>query len=339
MNSTKKGVRTVFSGRRFAEQSSPAEKTVLTPFLVFLVLGLVFSTSQTAPAQQTEPSADAPRDENLPDGHQARIDAARQKAQVDLAGENPEKQQQAQPLPVEARRIDLLELMMAGGHLMWPILAMSLLVVTLGVERALALRRRKVLPPDLMGALEKPAQRTKGLDPRQIRELCRQYPSTAANVIRVMLRKIDRPHAEVEHAVSEASDREAARLYANVRWLSLAAGISPLLGLLGTVWGMIHAFFATANLPTGANKAEILAQGIYMALVTTFAGLSVAIPAAVLAHLFEGRIQKLFRQLDETLLDLLPQLERFMEQPRGNRDRLDQIEDATPEQHPAAARK
>ena len=74
---------------------------------------------------------------------------------------------------------------------------------------------------------------------------------------------------------------------------------------------MIQAFFATANLPTGANKAEYLAQGIYVALVTTFAGLAVAIPAAVLAHLFEGRIQKLFRQLDETLSGLLSQMERF----------------------------
>lgn len=314
-------------------------KIAILSIALLSTTGLVVSTPQAALAQQTEPSADAQRDEGLPDGHRARIDVARQKARADLAEEDPQKQQQAQPLPVETRRIDLLELMMAGGHLMWPILAMSLLVVTFGVERALALRRRKVLPPDLMGALETRPQRSKGLDPRQIQELCRQYPSAAANVIRVVLRKIGRPHAEVEHAVSEASDREAAQLYANVRWLSLAAGISPLLGLLGTVWGMIHAFFATANLPTGANKAEILAEGIYMALVTTFAGLSVAIPAAVLAHVFEGRIQKLFRQLDETLLDLLPQLERFEGQPRVNHDQLDQIEDATPEQHPAAASK
>jgi biopolymer transport protein ExbB len=130
-------------------------------------------------------------------------------------------------------------------------------------------------------------------------------------VIKAMLLKVGRPHAEVERAVHDAAQREAARLYTNVRWLSLAAGVAPLLGLLGTVWGMIQAFFATANLPTGANKAEYLAQGIYVALVTTFAGLAVAIPAAVLAHLFEGRVQKLFRQLDDTLAGLLSQMERF----------------------------
>jgi biopolymer transport protein ExbB len=142
-------------------------------------------------------------------------------------------------------------------------------------------------------------------------------------VIKAMLLKVGRPHTEVEHAVSEANEREAARLYVNVRWLSLAAGVTPLMGLLGTVWGMIKAFFVTAKLPTGANKAEQLADGIYIALVTTFAGLAVAIPAAVLAHLFETWIQRLFRELDETLLGLMPQLERFEGRLRVSREQMD----------------
>ena len=62
-----------------------------------------------------------------------------------------------------------------------------------------------------------------------------------------MLAKIGRPHADVEQAVAAESEREAAKLYANVRTLNLAAAISPLLGLLGTVWGMIKAFMATAS--------------------------------------------------------------------------------------------
>ena len=93
---------------------------------------------------------------------------------------------------------------------------------------------------------------------------------------------------------------------------------------------MIQAFFATANLPTGANKAEHLAEGIYVALVTTFAGLSVAIPAAILAHWFEGRIQKLFRDLDETLLGLIPRLERFEGRVRVSKTPLDRPTGAPP---------
>jgi biopolymer transport protein ExbB len=206
---------------------------------------------------------------------------------------------------------------------MWPILAMSLLVVTFGLERLMGLRRRKVLPPELISGLGRLASQKGGLDPRQAYRLCQQFPSTAASVVKTMLLKVGRPHTELEHAVSEANEREAARLYTNVRWLSLAAGISPLLGLLGTVWGMIQAFFVTAHLPTGANKAQALADGIYVALVTTFAGLSVAIPAALLAHLFEGRIQRLLRELDETLLGLMPQLERFEGRLRVSKDQMD----------------
>lgn len=214
------------------------------------------------------------------------------------------------PAP-DAPKIEILELLVQGGALMWPIFVMSLLVVTFGVERLLGLRTRRVLPQGLVRKIREmlvSPEQSISLD--KIQRCCEYYPSAAANVIHSILRRSDRPAAEIEHAVGEACDREAASLYANVRWLSLAAGVTPLLGLLGTVWGMIQAFFATANLPVGANKADYLAEGIYVALVTTFAGLAVAIPASVLAHIFEGRIQRLFRDLDELLEDLIPFLER-----------------------------
>lgn len=217
-------------------------------------------------------------------------------------------------------QINLLTLLIRGGFLMIPIGLMSFLVVTFGVERGLALRRHKVLPPELISGLGTLASQKGGLDPRKAYKLCQQHPSAAASVIKAMLLKIGRPHSELEQAVADASSREASRLYANVRWLALSASVTPLMGLLGTVWGMIQAFFVTAHLPTGANKAEHLADGIYVALVTTFAGLAVAIPAAVLAHLFEGRIQRLLLELDETLLGLMPQLERFEGKLRVSRE-------------------
>ena len=149
-----------------------------------------------------------------------------------------------------------------------------------------------------------------------------KYPSTASTVIRAVLLKIGRPHAELEQTLREVNEREAAKLYKNVRPIELQVSIAPLLGLLGTVQGMILAFFVTANADLHVNKAEQLAQGIYVALVTTFAGLCVAIPAAVLAHYFEGRIQTLFRDLDEFVLAMLPQWERFEGKLRVNRQQL-----------------
>jgi biopolymer transport protein ExbB len=266
------------------------------------------------------------QDERRPQAESGAVDPELRAEQALTAAEPTEAGGEAPAQPVGSEvsildQINLLELLKKGGVIMWPIGFMSLLVVAFGLERWLALRRRKVLPPPLIAGLAKANERGT-LDPRQAYKLCQQYPSAAANVIRATLLKVGRPHSELEHAVAEANEREADRLYSNVRWLNLAASVSPLLGLLGTVWGMIQAFFVTASLPTGVNKTTYLAQGIYIALVTTLAGLTVAIPATVLAHLFEGRIQRLFRELDEVLLGLLPQLERYEGRMRLAGDKL-----------------
>jgi len=211
----------------------------------------------------------------------------------------------------EDEGLNFLSLILKGGWFMIPIGLTSLLVVTVVIERFLALRRGRVLPNGLVRELGELAGATGTFDPRAAYRICQRYPSAAARVVRDMLLKIGRPHSEVEHTVSEASEREATRLYTNVRWLNLAAAVAPLLGLLGTVWGMIDAFHRTTQLSPGQNKADELATGIYVALVTTFGGLMVAIPAAIFAHYFEGRIQKLFYQIDELLFSLLPQIEQF----------------------------
>lgn len=207
--------------------------------------------------------------------------------------------------------LDLLSLLLKGRWLMIPIGLMSVAVVMVTVERLMALRRAKVMPAPLLDGLADLGGVPGVMDPRRAYRLCQQYPSAAAVVIRSMLLKIGRPQSEVEHAVAEASEREAERLYGNARWLNLIAAVAPLTGLLGTVWGMIRAFYDTTQLAAGQNKADFLAQGIYVALVTTLGGLVVAIPAAIFAHYFEGRVIKLFHEIDELLFSLLPQIERY----------------------------
>jgi biopolymer transport protein ExbB len=188
-----------------------------------------------------------------------------------------------------------------------------------GIERAFALRRRKVIPRKLVRGMDEMLAGQGGFDPRKAYRLCQQYPSAAAAVIRAALVKIGRPIDDLEHAAARAAEREAAKLYANIRPLNLSATVAPLLGLIGTVQGMIIAFYKTAYLPDGANKAQALAEGVYIALVTTFAGLCVAIPAVCLAHFFEGKIQRLFQQLDELVANLLPVLERYEGKLRASR--------------------
>jgi biopolymer transport protein ExbB len=223
--------------------------------------------------------------------------------------------------------INFFALLLQGGWFMVPIGLLSLLVVTIVIERGLALRRDRVLPVGLIHDLGRTGGSQGAFDPREAYRICQRYPSAASNVVRSMLLKVGRPHSEVEHTVAEASEREAERLYANVRWLNLAAAVAPLFGLLGTVWGMIDAFHRTTQLMPGQNKADQLATGIYMALVTTFGGLMVAIPAAISAHYFEGRIQKLFHHIDEMLFNLLPQIERYEGRVRFSRH----MGDARPE--------
>jgi biopolymer transport protein ExbB len=204
----------------------------------------------------------------------------------------------------------LWELFLAGGFLMWPIAGMSIVVATFGIERLVALRGSRFVPKELRDGLAALAA-GHAFDPRKAWKLCEEHPSAAASVVQAMLEKIGRPVPEIERAAEVTKEREASRLYANIRPISLAVTVTPLLGLLGTVQGMILAFYTTANLEAGANRAAELAQGIYVALITTFAGLCVAIPAAMIAHYLEGRILRGFRGVDTVVDDVLPNLEKY----------------------------
>jgi biopolymer transport protein ExbB len=217
----------------------------------------------------------------------------------------------APPVRPADKSINVFSLFLAGGIFMIPITAMSILAVTMAIERGLALRTQRVLPNELVAGLGQLAAGTGSFDPRKAYRICQQFPSAAANVVRVMLLKVGRPLPEVETAVAQASQREADRLYGNVRWLNLAASLSTLLGLLGTIQGMILAFHHLTTLDPNVDKLPVLASGIYTALVTTFAGLTVAVPSLLTAHFYETRILSLFRQIDELTFNLLPQLERY----------------------------
>lgn len=271
-------------------------------------------------------------------------DATTRSAPQDLAAKKADEALASNPAPSTAKpasskreevaNMSLWDLYLAGGFFMIPITVLSLIALAFAVERMFGLRRTRVLPPKLVqGFGDLSAQG--GFDPRKAYRLCQQYPSAAANVIRAMLLKVGRPHAEVEQAVNEASDREAAKLYVNIRPIALTVSIAPLLGLLGTVQGMILAFKDTVTLGVGVNKAQALAEGIYTALITTFGGLCVAIPAACIVHFFEGRIMTRFREIDELLFNLLPQVERYEGKLRVNKQHL--AEPSAPEQPIGAA--
>lgn len=214
------------------------------------------------------------------------------------------------PTPKQAD-IDFLSLLFKGGIFMIPIGCVSLLVVTFAIDRWIGLRNGKLLPRDFRKSLSTMIRSGDVCDPRDMYRLCMQSNSAASTIASAAISRAGRPQSEILSEVAEATQRQVDRAYSNVRWLNLAAGIAPLLGLLGTVWGLIRAFHDTTQLTAGQNRADFLAVGIYEALVTTLAGLIVAIPAAVASHYFEGRITRVFGNIEELMSDLVRSLERF----------------------------
>ncbi len=207
--------------------------------------------------------------------------------------------------------IDLLSLIASGGHFMIPIGLMSLLVVGLAAERILSLRQSKVIPRDLVEELEDLADPVEKFNPGIAYQVCLDHPSPAARVMGSMLLRTGQPLGEIESAANDTIQREADLYVSPIRWLNLAAAATPLMGLLGTVWGMIVAFHESTTLTADKSRSEQLSEGIYTALVTTLAGLIVAIPAAILAQYLENRVIKLFHNIEQLAFDIAPGLTRF----------------------------
>ena len=228
----------------------------------------------------------------------------------DLAGAASVKKQVLETAEGKQVRIDLLELLISGGFLMIPIGLVSLIVVAFTIDRMIGLRMGRLYPRKLRRSLRQFAKQVE-VDPRLVHPSVVNDFSAAGVAVRSLLGRVGRSPTEMKTSVEEALQREADRAYGNVRWLNLSAGIAPLLGLLGTVWGLIRAFHDTTQLTAGQNRADFLAVGIYEALVTTLAGLVVAIPAAVISHYFEGRITRVFGTIEEDVEALIPRFEGF----------------------------
>jgi biopolymer transport protein ExbB len=244
--------------------------------------------------------------------------------------ENAAAKPQASAAPVDATQkavdINWFEMFWSLRYWLIPFLLMSFVVLAFTIERCLGLRRNKILPRKLIKNLGALASNPGGFDPRKAYRVCQQIPCSASNVVRAMLLKVGRPTDEVEKAVTDAIERENWRLNYNVRPIALAVTVSPLMGLLFTVLGMMIVFYATAKSPIGADRAVVLAEGIYLKLGTTFAGLAVAIPSLFVAYYFEGRIQRLLRETEDLAHNLLPQVEKFEGKLRTTRGTSSAIE-------------
>lgn len=191
---------------------------------------------------------------------------------------------------------NMLEIVQAGGLPMLPILFCSFLTVVFIFERLISLRRGRVIPrPFVKRFLHQVGEGQ--LDRQQALELCQESRSAVARVFAAAVRKWGRPGVEVEQAVLDEGERTINGLRRYLRIFNGVATISPLLGLLGTVVGMIKAFNEIAT-SDAMGRPELLAAGISEALITTAAGLVVAIPALVAYLFFVSRVDQLIMEID-----------------------------------------
>lgn len=230
------------------------------------------------------------------------LTALAQQPSLDAAAAPVAPMAQENPIPTQS----LWDMLVAGGPLAVPLLVGSFLLLVFTFERFVSLRRGRVVPtPFVKRFLE---QLSDGqLDRRQALDCCEENGSHVSQVFAAAVRKWGRPAVEVEQAIIDSGERANNNLRRYLRVINGIATVSPLLGLLGTVWGMMAAFNAIAT-ADAMGRPELLASGISQALVTTAAGLFVAIPALILYMFFVGRVDRLIMEIDalgQELVDLI----------------------------------
>jgi biopolymer transport protein ExbB len=191
---------------------------------------------------------------------------------------------------------NLLEIIRSGGVLMGPILLCSFVMLMFAFERAICLRRGNVIPrPFVKRFLHQ--LKEGALTPAEALQLCEENGSAVAQVFAGAVRKWGRSSVEVEQGLIDAGERVTNHLRRNLRVLNGVSTVCPLLGLLGTVFGMIDCFNTIAVF-RAMGKPEMLADGISVALITTAAGLTIAIPSLILYLYFVSTVDRRIMEID-----------------------------------------
>lgn len=190
----------------------------------------------------------------------------------------------------------LLQIFHDGGWMMYPIALCSFVLMVFSFERFIHLRTGRVIPRPFVRRLIEQVQQQQ-IDKEEAIELCERNPSPIANIMAAAIKRYGKPAVEVEQAILDAGERESNQLRRYMRLLNAISNVSPLLGLLGTVLGMIQSFNDIAS-AQAMGRPEMLAGGISQALLTTAAGLLVAIPAYLMYIYFLGHTDRLIMEMD-----------------------------------------
>ena len=273
-----------------------------------LLVGLVFSFAWSLTSAAQGPDLPAP----LPPPVAPSTEAP---------AENPSAPATEQPLsapnqdaePESGSPRGFFAILEAGGVVGLLIILLSIAAVALVIEHIMTIRAQVLMPPGLDEEVRQQLAAGK-LGPAD--QACQMQPSFLAFVLRAGFAEVDGGWNAVEKAMEDATAEQSARLFRKVEYLRVIGDIAPMLGLLGTVVGMIFAFRELAD-SQGAPRAADLAEGIYLALVTTVEGLIVAIPSLAAFAVFRNRIDHLVAEVAYTVQHVVTPMKRL----RGRQSR------------------
>lgn len=212
--------------------------------------------------------------------------------------------QEAAPAAAAPQNDSVFKVFRDAGTIGMLIVVLSIIALAVIIENFVSLKRDKLAPADLIDEVQALFDEEQY---QEAMELCENEPTFFTRVAGAGIAKIGHSFDVIEQAISEMGDEESIRLHQKIGWLSLIANVAPMMGLLGTVGGMIEAFNTIASSGGQANPAE-LAGGISKALLTTMFGLVVAIPTTASFAFLRNRLVKAVIEIGAIVEDLF---ERF----------------------------
>lgn len=194
----------------------------------------------------------------------------------------------------------MFEIIKAGGWVMWPIVICSIVALSICVERLWTLQRRRILPPGLVEQVWQWA-RAGVLDAKRLQAL--RLSSPLGRILAAGLVNMKHDRSVMKEAIEEVGRHVAHELMRFLNALGSIAAVTPLLGLLGTVFGMITMFSAVGE--HGAGNPQELSKGIGQALISTAAGLTVAIPSLLMHRLLRGKVDSLIIDMEQEAIKMV----------------------------------
>ncbi len=200
----------------------------------------------------------------------------------------------------------VLNFLAKGGIIIYPLMLCSVIGLMIVIEKGFSLRRKKVIIPEIVSIIDN----IRGPeDVGLASSICEKHRGPFASIIRVGLENRNLPKEEIRESLNDQGRQEVFRLERGLVILETIAGIAPLLGLLGTVIGILKVFNVISTL--GVGQARAMSGGISEALITTIVGLSIGIPALVAYNYFDNKAERLVLEIEKNSALLLRKVAFF----------------------------